>query len=58
MKTRPEGELVPNYVIRWRSKITDKTGGGEARFWKVEAANIATRLDYDHPDLEHWILLT
>ncbi len=53
-----QGELAPNYVIRWKSKITGKTGGGMARFFKQMAMRIVSRANYNHPYLDHWIEVT
>ncbi len=57
-RTETDGELAPNYVIRWKSKLTGFTGGGETRFFKCAAVRIADDLDNNCPNLDHWAQLT
>ncbi len=41
------------YAIKWRSKLTKKTGEGEAVFTKIEVAREVVRLNRNFPALEH-----
>ena len=42
------------YIIKWKSKITGKTGGGTTRFGLWDAAEQVARLNRQFPDIEHW----
>lgn len=57
-KSATAGELAPNYIIQWKSKVTDKRGEGTMRFFKSDAIKQIGILNYKFPKLEHWVLLT
>ena len=42
------------YVIKWKSKLTDKTGSGTKGFKKWDAAEQVARLNRKYPDIDHW----
>ncbi len=56
-KTSQRPERAPirdKYIIRWKSKITGKTGGGLASFPKEIAVGQVAKQNRQHPDIEHW----
>ncbi len=48
-----ERRMSKSYTIAWKSKITEKTGGGTARFGLDEALSICNKMDREYPDIEH-----
>lgn len=45
-----------NYTIAWKSKITEKTGGGTTRFSFNDAMEICNKMDREYPDIKHLVL--
>jgi len=42
------------YVIKWKSKLTGKTGEGTKRFKKWDAAEQVAKANRIFPDIDHW----
>ncbi len=42
------------YIIKWKSKITDKTGEGTYPFKKWDAAEKVASMNRQFPDINHW----
>lgn len=42
------------YVIKWKSKITDKTGGGTTKMELSTASREVDKLNREFPEVEHW----
>lgn len=58
IRSSRDRELAPNYEIRWQSRITGKEGGGKARFFQADAADIVRQADRRWPDLTHYMFVT
>ena len=43
------------YRVRWRSRITGQTGGGEGLLTRQCAAEWVRAMNREWPQIEHWI---
>lgn len=45
---------MKNYVIAWRSNVTDQTGRGDTKYTKADADAICERDNIELPNIQHW----
>ena len=47
-----EGTL---WIMKWKSRITGRTGQGPFEMTKQEAQELADKMNEEIPEIEHWI---
>lgn len=53
MSREGRGELE-DYIICWKSRLTEKDGRGTARLPKEEAQSLVEWLNKKYPNIYHW----